>query len=350
MKIGIYSGLLYFTPRYQHYYDEKNLIYGNIGGADKWAIEIANEFTRQGHECSVFIDCKKWHFSNEGVEYIPVDYFKDVVGLKQFDVFISSRRMQPFYEHINAKRKILMLHEIFLLDFEDTEKYRTADFDCIAIQSESQKDTILEKYPFLRGKEIIKTNQSIDFTQYSNIEISSKKNSMIWSSHKTRGLQFFCERIFPKIREKIKDFSLNVCSYVNDNQDEYLLQDGIEVLQNVPKGQLIDLQKKSKIWIYPNIIDEGGKRPKETFCITAMENAAALNALIIPNNDSFSDIFEGYSGLVNLNEINMVTFDFIERSVRCLTDEDYRKKLAIESKNKIYKYTWETAAKSFLKE
>ena len=80
-----------------------------------------------------------------------------------------------------------------------------------------------------------------------------------------------------------------------------------------------------------------------------MKNAAALNALIIPNNDSFSDIFEGYSGIINLNEINMVTSDFIERSVRCLIDEDYRKKLAIEAKNKINKYTWETAAKSFLK-
>ena len=109
---------------------------------------------------------------------------------------------------------------------------------------------------------------------------------MVWSSHKSRGLRFFCEKIFPKIKEKINNFTLHVCSYINDNQDEYLLQDGIKVLQNVPKQQLIGLQKKSKIWIYPNIIDEGGKRPKETFCITAMENAAALNALIIPNNDS----------------------------------------------------------------
>lgn len=350
MKIGIYSGLLYFTPRYQHYYDEKNLVYGNIGGADKWAIEIANEFLRQGHECVVFADCKKWHFSPEGVEYIPVDYFKDIVGLRQFDIFISSRRIQPFYEHIKAEKKILMLHEIFLLDFEDTEKYRTADFGSIAIQSESQKDAILEKYPFLRDKEIIKTNQSIDFTQYSNIEIGSKKNSMVWSSHKTRGLQFFCERIFPKIKERIKDFSLYVCSYINDNQDEYLLRDGIEVLQNVPKNQLIDLQKESKIWIYPNIAIGGRERPKETFCITAMENAAALNALIIPNNDSFSDIFEGYHGLININEIDRAITDFIRHSIKCLSDEEYRTELAIEAKNKINKYTWETAAKSFLKE
>lgn len=349
MKIGIYSGLLYFTPRYQHYYDEKNLIYGNIGGADKWAIEIANEFLRQGHECVVFADCKKWHFSAGGVEYIPVDYFKDVVGLAQFDVFISSRRIRPFFERIKAKKKILMLHEIFLLDFEDTEKYKTADFDSIAIQSESQKEAVLEKYPFLRSKEIIKTNQSIDFTQYSNIEIGSKKNSMVWSSHKTRGLQFFCERIFPKIKERIKDFSLYVCSYINDNQDEYLLRDGIEVLQNVPKNQLIDLQKESKIWVYPNIATEGRERPKETFCITAMENAAALNALIIPNNDSFSDIFEGYRGLININETDRTITDFIKHSIECLSDEDYRTELAIEAKNKINKYTWETAAKSFLK-
>lgn len=350
MKIGIYSGLLYFTPRYQHYYDEKNLIYGNIGGADKWAIEIANEFLRQGHECTVFADCKKWHFSPEGVEYIPVDYFKDVVGLKYFDVFISSRRIQPFYENIKAKKKILMLHEIFLLDFENTEKYKTANFDSIAIQSESQKKAILEKYPFLRSKKIIRTNQSIDFAQYNDIAIESKENSMVWSSHKSRGLRFFCEKIFPKIKEKINDFTLYVCSYINDNQDEYLLQDGIKVSQNVSKQQLIELQKKSKVWIYPNISSEDKERPKETFCITAMENAAALNALIIPNNDSFSDIFEGYNGLVDLCEIDTAIFDFIESSVKCLTNEDYRLRLAMEAKEKINKYTWETAAKSFLKE
>lgn len=173
---------------------------------------------------------------------------------------------------------------------------------------------------------------------------------MVWSSHKTRGLQFFCERIFPKIKEKVKDFSLYVCSYINDNQDEYLLRDSIKVLQNVPKSQLIDLQKESKIWIYPNIATEGRERPKETFCITAIENAAALNALIIPNNDSFSDIFEGYSGLININETDRIATDFIRHSIKCLSDEDYRTELAIEAKNKINKYTWETAAKSFLKE
>ena len=57
-----------------------------------------------------------------------------------------------------------------------------------------------------------------------------------------------------------------------------------------------------------------------------------------------------YAENINLNEINIATSDFIERSVKCLLDEDYRKKLAIEAKNKINKYTWETAAKSFLKE
>lgn len=46
----------------------------------------------------------------------------------------------------------------------------------------------------------------------------------------------------------------------------------------------------------------------------------------------------------------MATFGFIEQSVKCLSDEDYRKKLAIEAKNKINKYTWDTATKSFLKE
>lgn len=349
LVIGIYAGLLYYKPKYQHYYDETNLIYGNIGGADVWVFEIANEFVKQGYRVIVFNDCKRWHYGKNGVEYIPVEYFSYIVKIKKFDIFISNRRIWPFYEQINAKKKILMMHEIFLLDESLNDKGGgIPEFDAIAYQSDTQFDEIVEKYPFLNDKIPIKTNQSIDFGLYDAVNEMEKENSMVWSSHKSRGLKLFVEKVFPEIRSRVPDFILYVCSYINDNQDEYLKQNGIQVISNMPRQKLSILQIKSKIWAYTNIGNKK-ERPIETFCITAMENAAALNGLILPKNDSFIDIFSGYNGFVDIsdNEENIIR-EYINMSVDYLLNDKDRLKMGLQAKQLIQKYTWQQAAKTFL--
>lgn len=349
LVIGIYAGLLYYKPKYQHYYDETNLIYGNIGGADVWVFEIANEFVKQGNSVIVFNDCKKWHYSENGIEYVPLEYFTYVIKIKKFDIFISNRRISPFNESISAKKKILMMHEIFLLDEVRFKENNVPKFDVVAYQSNSQLDEIFKRYPFLKTKLSIKTNQSIDFKLYSTAYNIYKGNSMVWSSHKSRGLEFFVKNIFPKIRSRVPDFMLYVCSYINDNQDEYLRQNGIQVIQNISRQELSLLQMKSKIWAYTNI-GEQKERPIETFCITAMENAAAFNALILPKNDSFIDIFNAYEEFIDLStDEETIIKNYIDKSIKCLLNENKRMRYAQEAYSIINKYTWQTAAKSFLK-
>lgn len=369
-KIAIYSGLLFFTPKYQHYWDEKNLKYGNIGGSDKWAIEISRAFAKEGNHCILFIDCLRWHFEKVEsgiVEYIPADYYERLISTMHFDIFISSRQIMPFFFNISAKRKILMFHENFIIDENKGDINLIEDrIDEVAIQSNSQKEIILNKYPSLQTKKIVKTCQAIDTKKYFSKE-NKKKNMMVWSSHKTRGLENLARYIYPQIRKEICDFELHICSYTNDNSEDYLKQEGIKIHKNVPQEELIRMQCESKVWIYPNFSNSGFNkdRPKETFCITAIENAAAGNALILPPKDSFIDIFEGYYGFVRNEYIDgKDCFDTIEdrekilsicdnfgsEAIKCLQDENYRLKLAEEASSISKKYTWENVVRTFLGE
>ena len=105
------------------------------------------------------------------------------------------------------------------------------------------------------------------------------------------------------------------------------------------------------------------KKPnEETFSITAIENGAARNALILSDWGCWYTTLKGYEGFVGngLFENPMMPMDeqywdvyadiIARRAIKCLTNETYRKKLADSAYEVSKKYTWAYAADSFEKE
>ena len=361
--IGIFCGELTFPKELMHHWDESNLFKGGIGGSEVWAIEIAKQFIKNGYRCIIFGDPEKCYVAESGIEYVTTDRTLSVIEATKFKYFIASRKTFILEHNINAEYIYLMLHDPFVCFTSEYEDLHMDKISKIAIQSDFQKRMIKNIYHGLTNEDFFRTFQGVDQTYYKDVDSFHKKNKMLWSSHKIRGSRFLIEKIFPLIRREIPDFEIDVCGYANDMTDEYFSKEGINVKGNVSKEELSRLQKESKIWIYPNFgLFENGRINDETFCITAVENALAKNALILADKTCFSSTLEGYQGFVGtelfdddkdiLDESKMDDFAKIiaKQAIRLLKDENYRNELAGNANAICSRYTWENAAKTFLDE
>ena len=168
---------------------------------------------------------------------------------------------------------------------------------------------------------------------------------MVWSTCFERGLDFFVDFVFHKIKREVPDFELKLCSY-NDYNKRY---NGIAYLGKLSKEELASEQCKAKIWCYPNLGYTTTENPlKETFCITAVENAAAGNCILTTDLGGLGTTCRGVDFLSN-------EFYSDERIDRLEEYGTYLSKKCIDALNgkfftcfDVSKFTWENAAKDLL--
>ena len=357
--VGLYVGQLYFLPEKMHTWDERNLYEGGIGGAEVWAIEIASRLEQRGYHTIVFADCDNHHFAEDGVEYVPYRDLEKICSSYKFDYFITSRRTDVLRLDIQCENIYLMLHDPFVLYLNSEEDLHIEKIKGIFYQSSFQKRLLQSKYRCMKDELFCKTFQAIDASLYNGVDVAKKKNKMLWSSHKIRGARILIEKILPIIRAEIPDFEIDVCGYADDMTDDYFNAEGVNVLGNITKEELIKRQMESKIWIYPNWGRFEDRRINdETFCITAIENAMARNAIILANKTCFSTTLEGYEGFIGTDLFNGEILDdlFIdefakrlaEQAISLLKDEEKRQYLANNAFDICKKYSWDGAVESII--
>ncbi len=315
-------------------FDEKSSC---IGGSETWLQQISNAFSDLGHEVFLFVNCKFHNFKN--IHYIPKNKLIEIAKEVKFDKFIFSRGSKNF-DIVNSSEKCFMMHDKIISDDFNTINR----FDKIYVLSNFAKNIVIKKY----GKEIANkiqlTFNGIDLNLYKNN--LSKTNSMVWSSRPQRGLFWFIDNIYPNIKQEISDFKLYVCSYL----DIPKLKEDIICLGQLTKEQLAKYQLQSKIWCYPNRphLDGFEELFYETFCITAIENAAAKNSII---TSSFGGLGTTCNGIKFYgNDLYLDNKIIDENKYIDLLSEVCIKELKNPSNNymNVSKYTWINAAKSFI--
>lgn len=353
--IGIYT---YYHGINEPFWDEYS---ENLGGSETWTIEIAKEFQKKGYHTIVFGHPQFWHFAPSGVEYVPREIFKARCEYQHFDYFISSRTAEELNAEIVCPNIYIMSHEAIINKANNYIDLKPNLFRKIGYLSEWHKDILKAQYDGLSENDFFKTFNGIDPLLYANVDENKKRNLMVWSSCKERGLKYFINAIFPCIKRFIPDFELAICSYNNNIPGEYKIMEGITILGKQTKQELADLQKQAKIWVYLNygIDEETYFRCHETFCLTAVENAFAKNALICSNATGLASTLEGYSGYIGTNldlsyfnmtrEVrNLLKDEAIDKAITLLTNEEERLDLANEAFNICKKYTWENAADEWI--
>lgn len=364
--IGIYCGGMTYNGKP---WDSFAVRVHGAGGSEIWAVELASEFYRLGFHVIVFCCTDYWHFDTQGVEYVPYSKFNARKQYQHFDYFISSRVTEELDPYLECPNIYIMSHEIGVFDrywgnFCTFEQLKMDKVKKIAVLSEWHKNATMKMYPQLTEDRLFITSNGIDMDLYKDVDVSRKRNMMVWSTCLNRGITFFGKYVLPKILKEVPDFELNICSYNTDIKGILPEGENVHFLGTLTRKDLSDLQKKAKVWALPNYgFNDFGKPLHESFCVTAVENAMAENALVFFNKDGLTTTLEGYSGVINADffdeeklipptdeEFEKLSDLLADRIVAILKDDELRVGLAKEAKEICKKYTWKNSAITWLKE
>ena len=189
---------------------------------------------------------------------------------------------------------------------------------------------------------------------------------MVWSTALNRGMTFFGKYVLPKILKEVPDFELSICSYNLDIKGTLPEGPNVHFLGTLSRPELAELQKQAKIWILPNYgYNDFGKPLHESFCMSAVENALAGNAIVCFNKDGLTTTLEGYKGIINADwfddepesreiseeEYERLGNDLANQAILFLKSDclcsDYADDATFRCWNK---YTWKKSAMTWLKE
>lgn len=365
--IGIYCGDFTYNGTQ---WNSLTVRQNGAGGSEIWAVELASAFYKLGFHVIVFCNCPEWWFDAEGVEYVPYWMFDSRRQYQHFDYFISSRRVEEITPDFECPNIYLMSHEIGIFNeywgnFETFEGLKMDKVKKIAVLSEWHKKATLKLYPQLREDQLFITQNGIDMSLYKKVDYDKKRNMMVWSTALNRGMTFFGKYVLPKIVAKVPDFELNICSYNLDIKGVLPEGPNVHFLGTLTRPELAELQKQAKIWILPNYgYNDFGKPLHESFCLSAVENAMAGNAIVCFNKDGLTTTLKGYSGILNADwfddepesreiseeEYEALATQIADRAIFLLNDDYWCSEAADEMTLYCSRYTWKDAALTWLKE
>ena len=333
------------------------------GGSETWVVEIAAEFQRRGFHVIVFGNPPYWRFTAEGVEYVPRQYFKARIGYQHFDYFIFWRDIEKLSPDLPCSEVYAIAEDMVLYHGGTLQFNKLKKVACLSDWAQEY----LMKSQSIPLECLFKTFNPVPSELYKNADSYVKKNKMVWSSTTLRAFPYFVKNVFPHIKEAVPDFTVDVCSYLKTDTEDFAIE-GINFLGKLNKAQLAEKQKESKIWAYPNdgkyYNGHEGFYFQETFCNTAVENGLAKNAVFCFNIGGVADTLCHYEGVIGaqwgnkyVGELSMSNDDLqwatekiVEVSIKALTDEDYRQSIADNAYEICQKYSPANAVNTWLKE
>ena len=264
------------------------------GGSETWIINIANQLSNLGYY--VYIFNKNTHILLlDNIEIHPIDNFEHIIQYVKFDHILFNREFNISFINILIKNQVnsnlyYIAHDIGIWK-NDKEDNNILNFNNFLSYKDIQDNTYVSKN--LKGLFFMSDwhiNHNISNLGYpsnlchiigngintdiiDNIENVERDNSLLWSSCYERGLDIFLKKIMPKLLKYDKNFKLYISSY-----NDYSLDINVESIINLGKlnkDELYTEMKKHKVWFFP-------LTHWETFCITAIENAACNVRLITP--------------------------------------------------------------------
>lgn len=345
-SVGIYVGPYYYN------WDDTSVEAG-IGGSESWALEVALELSKLGYEVIVYADPVAPKELNSSCQLVPyIQYFSDLQQGRRFDYFIYSRVIDQVSPWLKCDNIYAMAHDVTLISHRPNS-YNLSRIKKVGYLSDWHKDNLLAdlSHHGLVPDRLFKTINGFSDRYYT--DTPPKSLSTVWSSSLLRGFFMTYELVYYPIIKEIPEFKIYVCSGTQAPKDKELLDrasllPNVEVLGKLSKKELAEYQQRSMVWIYPGEF-------KETFCITAVENAYAGNALICPPSYGLSTTLKGYNLWSGMTEVPILTFDdggasaqiYIDLALKCLRNPKLSKMYADSAKECCKYYTWSNAAKSW---
>lgn len=328
-----------------------------IGGREGALIYLSREWAKAGHEVTNFVPVEKGKrfnkessktnsFSNEiywGLgyhEYIPLNLTKPMLANFDWDVAIAWECPSVFDDPRVQERTGLKITEMQVAHLSGKEQESLEkNCDVLAVLSQWAGDLLVHSGVDFPKDKIKVFPNGVDITRYPKDFVKQKFNApvlhnpkFVYSSSPDRGLWQLLQS-WPYIREEFPEAELSVC-YGVEKWTEHLKwshgrtgemavqitdlmkQPGVTDLGKIGQDRLAELQMEADAWLYP--LDS--IQSTETGCITAVENAAAGNAIITTDCDCMEEEFGKIGTIVPLP---FNPEKYAQEAIKVLRDEDF---------------------------
>lgn len=310
-------------------------VYKGIGGSEEAVIHLSKELVKLGMEVTVFNNCGEQAGVYDGVQY------RNIVELNPndtFNIFISWRS-NIFENSINAKKRIVWLHDCPNIDFSD-DNIKKVDY--IVVLSNYHASLLPESVP---QEKVFVTTNGINAEDFVGLEdISREMHRCIYASSYNRGLEQLLE-MWSDVRKDVPDATLHIY-YGWDTYDAFvkqgfmkengfkakieglMKQEGVFHHGRIGHKELLQEYAKSEILAYPCTY-EG-----EINCI-ALTKAIASGCIAVTNNFAVVSERNPYLSVPN-DEFKSVLIDKLKNG--------YPK---IDCKQYIEENSWQAVAKDW---
>ena len=251
-----------------------------LGGSETAVVRVAEKIAARGHDVTVYADVQKMDV--DGVRYRDHGRFSD----RRHRDLVISLRDPAFFDRVRAAgTKALWMQDAHHGLELTTDRAR--ELDAVMVLSRWHERFVLRAYPFLVGKTRLTRNAIIpDF--FASMPIRHLHRA-IYSSSFDRGLDLLIEW-WPDVRERVPDAELVFCqspayelltrdpafeSLSRRVKDLRAATEGVVNLGSLAQPRLAKEMQRSGAWLAPSWITRLDVAFHETFCIGAVEAAAA---------------------------------------------------------------------------
>lgn len=254
-----------------------------LGGSETAASLLAQALADQGWTVTVYGDV------DQGVHRNVVFRHHDTFDpLEPRDVFISSRYPEYFDRPVNARRRMLWLHDTDCGD--RLTPARAEHIDDVLVLSGWHQMHVVRTYPWLDVDRMSIIRNGIDLTRFTEpAKVGPRKPRLLYTSSPDRGLDVLLE-LWPRIRKEVPkatfEHAYAPVYYEMASRDPALAkfherivsrskQKGVKALGHLSQPALATLMRESRVWCAPSWNGNLGAPFYETSCIGAMEAQAA---------------------------------------------------------------------------
>ncbi len=257
-----------------------------LGGSETAAVRLAEALSTYGYTVTVYGEVEQCAF-----QQVIFRHHSVFDPLAPREVVIASRTPQIFDRPVAAESKLLWMHDTDC--GPELTQQRAEQLDAVMVLSRWHEAHVLSLYPFLEGR-VRRTTNAINpdyFTERDCTDKPGGKSSptAIYSSSPDRGLDFLL-KLWPRVRELIPDAELHYCyssvydavaaksppiAAFRDTIRELADQPGVTNLGSLSQPELARAMQDAALWLAPSYSTPSGARFNETFCIGAVEAAAA---------------------------------------------------------------------------
>jgi len=337
----------------------RDILSKGIGGSETYTIEMATNIQNLGkYNVLVFCNCNEQDLFND-VLYLPILLLNSF--LKNPNINVERCIISRFSEYLpmTFKSKIeniyLVLHDLLPSGIVLPLDHKLKGIFCL---TEWHLNYFLNVFPQCKNITKILYN-GINFEHFENNSLKKIKNKFIYSSFPNRGLLELL-LMWPKIINFANDSSLHIYSdingeWVNSFEPEKMLK--IKNLLNsylknpkyniyyygwVNKKILTDAWLTSEYWFYPCTF-------LETFCITALE-AAAAKVLCINNGLAALKNTVGERGIVIEGDVTSLEWqeNALNQLFLIMLNNEKREKIININFEWVQTFNWKNQAHKFL--